>query len=69
MVQYYQCCISKDSLPIYTVEKLGFHHLLEKMDLQYDLPSSKYFSKVTIPALYKETRQKLESVLKEVGYN
>ena len=61
-------CLLKDSLPIYTVDKLGFHRLLKKMDPQYDLPSSKYFSKVAIPALYKETRQKLESVLKEVGF-
>ena len=61
-------CLSKDSLPIYTVEKLGFRHLLEKMDPQYDLPSSKYFSKVAIPALYEETQQKLESDLKEVGF-
>ena len=43
-------CLSKDSLLIYTVDKLGFHRLLEKMDPQYDLPSSKYFSKVAIPA-------------------
>ena len=61
-------CLSKDSLPIYTVHKLGFRRLLEKMNPQYDLPSSKYFSKVAIPALYKETRQKLESDLKEVGF-
>ena len=61
-------CLSKDSLPIYTVDKLGFRHLLEKMDPQYDLPSSKYLSKVAIPALYEETRQKLESDLKEVGF-
>ena len=62
-------CLSKDSLPIYTVDKLGFRRLLEKMDPQYDLPSSIYFSKVTIPALYEETRQKLESDLKEVSYS
>ena len=58
----------KDSLPNNTVEKLGFRSLLEKMDTQCDLPSSKYFSKVAIPALYEETRQKLESDLKEVGF-
>ena len=36
-------CLSKDSLPIYTVAKLGFYNLLEKMDPQYDQPSNKYF--------------------------
>ena len=37
-------CLSKDSLPIYTVAKLGFYNLLEKIDPQYDQPSNKYFS-------------------------
>ena len=54
-------CLSKDSLPIYRVEKLGFCNRLEKMDPQYDLPSSKYFSKIAIPALYEETQQILVS--------
>ena len=61
-------CLSYDSLPIYTVEKLGFHNLLEKMDLQYDLPSSKYFLKIAFPALYEETWLRLESDLQGVGF-
>ena len=61
-------CLSKDSLPIYMVEKLGFCNLLEKNDPQYDLPSSKYFSKIAIRALYEETRQTLASDLKEVEF-
>ena len=52
---------------IYTIEKLGFCNLLEKIDLQYDLPSSKYFFKIAIPALYEETQQRLESDLQGVG--
>ena len=51
---------------IYTVEKLGFCNLLEKIHLQYDLPSSIYFSKIAIPALYEEMQQSLESDLKGV---
>ena len=43
------------------VEKLGFCNLLEKMDPQYDLPSSIYFSKIAIPALYEEMQQILVS--------
>ena len=35
------------------------------MDPQYDLPSSKYFSKTLIPALYEDTRQKLKLDLQE----
>ena len=61
-------CLAKDSLAINTVEKLGFRNLLEKLDPQYDLPSSKYFSKIAIPALYEETRQKIVFDLKEVGF-
>ena len=38
-------CLSKDSLPIYTVEKLRFCNLLEKMDPQYDLPLANIFQK------------------------
>ena len=53
-------CLSKDSLLIYMVEKLGFCNLLKKMDPQYDLTSSKYFSKIAIPALYEEMRQRFE---------
>ena len=47
-------CLSKDSLPIHTVDKLRFCCLLKKMDPQYDLPSSKYFSKVAIPGFYQK---------------
>ena len=47
-------CLTKDSLLIYTVDKLGFRNLLKKMDPQHDLPSSKYFSKIAIPLLYEE---------------
>ena len=59
---------SGHNLPIYTVEKLGFHNLLEKMDLQYNLPSSKYFLKIAIPALYEETWLRLESDFKRVRF-
>ncbi|XP_065899760.1 E3 SUMO-protein ligase ZBED1-like [Dysidea avara] len=58
-------CLAKDSLPIYTVDKVGFRNMVEKMDPQYDFPSSKYFSKTSIPALYEDTRQKLQLDLQE----
>ena len=50
------------------VEKLGFCNLLEKMDPQYDLASTKYFSKIANPALYEEMQQRLASDLKEVEF-
>jgi len=58
-------CLAKDSLPLYTVDKAGFRNMVETMDPQYDLPSSKYFSKMSIPALYEDTRQKLKLDLQE----
>ena len=61
-------CLTKDCLPIYAVEKLGFRGLIEKLDPQYELPSSKYFSKTAIPALYEETRENLLADLKEVVF-
>ncbi|GAA6077528.1 E3 SUMO-protein ligase ZBED1-like [Tachysurus ichikawai] len=38
--------IAKDMVPIYTVEKLGFIHMLKVLDPRYVLPSRKYFSEV-----------------------
>ena len=50
-------CISKDMLPIYTVEKEGFRRLTYTLDSKYEIPSAKYFSSVAIPALYEKTRE------------
>ena len=58
-------CLAKDSLPLYTVDKARFRSMVEIMDPQYDLPSSKYFSKMSIPALYEDTHQKLKLDLQE----
>lgn len=41
MAQYYQCYHLLFIVPIYTAEKLGFCHLLKKMDPQWDLPCLK----------------------------
>ena len=38
------------------------------MDPQCDLPSSEYFTKIAIHALYEETRETLASDLKEEGF-
>ena len=50
-------CISKDMLPIYTVEKEGFRRLTYTLDSKYEIPSAKYFSSVAIPVLYEKTRE------------
>ena len=57
-------CLAKDALPIYAVEKSGFHSMLHEFDGRYTLPSRSYFSRVAIPNLYSSTR---EIVSKEVS--
>jgi len=46
---------AKVILPVYTVDKKGFQKLSRAFDLQYQLPSRKYFSNTAIPALYAST--------------
>ena len=64
-------CLAKDMLPMYTVEKKGFAHLLKTLDPKYELPSRKYFSQTALPALYVETQDSVRSELediKTIGY-
>lgn len=41
--------------------------MLRKFNPRYDLPSRNHFSRVVIPALYSETHEKLETMLKSDG--
>lgn len=60
--------IAKDVVPIYTVEKPGFIHLLKVLDPRYVLPSRKYFSDVALPQLYNSTRQRIAAELDGVSF-
>lgn len=60
--------IAKDMVPIYTVEKPGFIHLLKVFDPRYVLPSRKYFSDVALPQLYNSTRQRIATELDGVSF-
>uniref|UniRef100_A0A1X7TB10 BED-type domain-containing protein n=1 Tax=Amphimedon queenslandica TaxID=400682 RepID=A0A1X7TB10_AMPQE len=44
--------IGKDGVPLSTVERPGFKHMIHKLNPKYDLPSRKYFSNEAIPRLY-----------------
>ncbi|KAI2649305.1 Zinc finger BED domain-containing protein 4 [Labeo rohita] len=44
--------IATDMLPIYSVEKRGFNHMLKVLDARYVVPSRKYFADVALPHLY-----------------
>ena len=61
-------CLSKDMMPLSTVEKDGFRKLIKVLDPRYELPGRKYFSQTALPQLYDECRRKLEIHLKDVQY-
>ena len=61
-------CLAKDMLPLYTVEKAGFKAMLKKFNSRYDLPSRSYFSRVAIPALYCEVKDKIQKQLSAIQY-
>ena len=55
-------------MPVYSVEKPGFCQMLTQFDSCNELPSSKYFSQVAIPALYAKVRDNVESELQGIKY-
>ncbi|XDV51029.1 hypothetical protein PO909_019985 [Leuciscus waleckii] len=62
--------ISKDMVPIYTVEKHGFCELVQTLDPRYEMPSRKHITKVVLPDLYDACRErsvKLREVERAVG--
>ncbi|KAI2661570.1 E3 SUMO-protein ligase ZBED1 [Labeo rohita] len=54
--------IATDMLPIYSVEKRGFNHMLKVLDARYVVPSRKYFADVALPHLYNTTREKIRFI-------
>ena len=55
-------------IPIYTVEKAGFQHLLNTLDPRYKLPGRKHFGEVVLPRLYNTTRSKVTKKLEDVQF-
>ena len=52
-VTYY---LAKDAVPLSTVDKPGFRHMVSKLNPRYHLPSRKHFSDQEIPQLYSHVR-------------
>ncbi len=48
--------IAKDAIPVSTVSKPGFKHLVSKLNPKYEIPTRKHFSEIEIPALYSLVR-------------
>ena len=55
-------CLTKDMLPISTVDKAGFKAMLRRFNPRYQLPtcSRNYFTRVSIPVLVTEVRSAME---------
>ncbi len=60
--------ITKDNLPIYSVEKQGFKHFVKSFDERYKIPSRSYFSRTALPDLYSSTRQKVREEISKVQF-
>ncbi|KAJ8380238.1 hypothetical protein SKAU_G00010160 [Synaphobranchus kaupii] len=56
--------ICKDLRPYSVVENEGFRRMLTTLEPRYEVPSRRYFTDKAIPALYAETRAKVEDALK-----
>lgn len=59
-IAVYMC---KGLRPYSEVENEGFCFLMNNLEPRFDIPSRKYFAEKMIPALYDQTRAKVESAL------
>ena len=64
-ITYY---LAKDAVPLYTVERAGFKHMVSKLNPRYELPSRKVFSSKEIPTLYTNVRSSVMAELKQIKY-
>lgn len=55
--------ICKDLRPYSVVENDGFRRMLATLEPRYEVPSCRHFAEKVIPALYVETRAKVEDGL------
>lgn len=55
--------ICKDLRPYSVVENDGFRRMLATLEPRYEVPSRRHFTEKVIPALYAETRAKVEGAL------
>ena len=55
-VTYY---LAKDAVPLSTVDKPGFRHMVSKVNPRYHLPSRKHFSDQEFPQLYLHVRDSI----------
>ncbi|XP_059417293.1 E3 SUMO-protein ligase ZBED1-like [Carassius carassius] len=55
-------------VPIATVGKRGFLHLMNTIDKRYNIPSRTYFSRIAIPQMYEHTSDRVMLELRDVEH-
>uniref|UniRef100_A0A1A8JA70 BED-type domain-containing protein n=1 Tax=Nothobranchius kuhntae TaxID=321403 RepID=A0A1A8JA70_NOTKU len=55
--------IAVDMRPFSVVDNIGFQETLRVLEPRYNLPSRTYFTETAVPALYNETKAKLETAV------
>ena len=61
-------CITKDSLPIHSIERTGFKAMLIAFDSRYQIPSRNYFSRTALPSLYCSTKERVAAEIQQVRF-
>ena len=59
-------CLAEDGMPASAVERSGMKKLIGYFDKRYSMPSRHHFSRIAIPQLYNECREKILKELKSV---
>ncbi|XP_073671315.1 multifunctional protein CAD-like isoform X2 [Paramisgurnus dabryanus] len=57
-----------DQIPINTVERSAFKHMLKKLNDRYELPNADFFMNEELPKLYTTTREVIKAELEGTGY-
>ncbi|KAI2658659.1 E3 SUMO-protein ligase ZBED1 [Labeo rohita] len=58
--------IAKDMVPIQTIERDGFRHVVHTLDSRYELPGRNFFSQKCLPELYTEVRDRVMNEIRHL---
>ena len=54
---------------MYTIDKPGFRAMIQALNPRYQLPCKDYFSRVTIPSMYENTRAQISLKMKKEAHH
>ena len=52
-------------MPVYTVDKPGFHAMIQALNPRYQLSHKDYFNRIAIPSMYENTREQISLKMKK----